>query len=70
MGAFGATWVDFGAILGYVRAILGPLWEVLGVLGHTLGLGFRNWGLITTAHTPFEMPKSLSTYACAAKTLA
>ena len=27
---FGATWVDYGAILGCVGAILGPLWEVLG----------------------------------------
>ena len=67
---FGGTWADFGAILGYVGAILGPLWDVLGVFGHTLGLGFWVWGLITTAHTPLEMLKSLSTYACAAKTLA
>ena len=27
---FGASWVDFGAILGSVLAILGPHWEGLG----------------------------------------
>ena len=73
---FGAIWVYLGA-MGHVGAILGALWEVLEVLGFILGLRvyglvFRVWGLRFDHHNAylFEMPKSLSTYACAAKTLA
>ena len=63
--------------MGNVGAILGQLWEVLGVLGSTLelrvySLGFKLWGLRFDHHNAYliEMPKSLSTYTCAAKTFA
>ena len=63
-----------GAPLGPSFAMLEPSWDQLGrsweVLGHTLG--FRVLGLGVGRHNayPFEMQKSLSPYACAAKTLA
>ena len=72
----GFSWGDFGsirlypgAILGIVGAILGPLWEVLGVLGSTLGLRVRGLGFDHHNAYLLEMQKSLSPYACAAKTL-
>ena len=73
---FGVTWTYLGAILGNVRAILGLCGRSWVYLGSTLelrveGLGFEVWGLGFDDHNAYlvEMPKSLSTYACAAKTL-
>ena len=74
-------WGNIGRTLGPLGSTLDKYWAMSwqcwdhfgrswGYLGTHSGLGFRVWGLITTTHTPFEMPKSLSTYACAAKTLA
>ena len=68
-GGFGSIWLYPGAILGIVGAILGLLWKVLGVLGSTLGLRVRGLGFDHHSAYLLEMQKSLSPYACAAKTL-
>ena len=53
MGAFGAIWVDFCAILGNLGTTLGGLGRYLGT---PWGLGFRVWGLGTSTHTPLKCP--------------
>ena len=68
LGHLGQCWGHLGATLG----VLGSSWGNFGGLGGVLGstLGFRVDGVRfyhQNAHL-FEMPKSLSPYACAAKT--
>ena len=72
-GILGGLWghlVDFEARLGYVGAIFGPLWEILGDTWHTLVVRVQGLGFDRHSAYPFEMLKSLSTYACAPKTFA
>ena len=72
----GATWVNLGAIWDRVGAIVGLIGKSLGLFGSTLGanvegLDFGGWRLGLDRHNTcfLEMQKSLSTDACAAKTL-
>ena len=67
----GLSW----AILGHLGAILGPSWGHLGapwgswgVLGPTLGFRIYKVKFDHKNAYLFEMPKSLSRYACAVKT--
>ena len=73
----GLLGITFGAIWDHGRAILVLIGMSWGVLGSTLeenveGLGFGVWRLGLDRHNAcfLEMPKSLLTYACAAKTFA
>ena len=78
--AFEATWVKPGAIWDYGGAILGLIGRSWGLFGSTLGanaegLDFGIWRLRVDRNKTIEkaciaeMSKSLSPYACTAKSL-
>ena len=73
-GCIGRTLGPPGSTLGLSWAMSGPSWDHFGrsweVLGHTLGFRVYGLGFWQLNAYPFEMQKSRSPYACAAKTLA